>query len=160
MQAITENEYARGVQMQIKTMAERSSLPESTIRYYESIGLLPEPKRLPNDYRIYDESDLERLKFVAGARYLDLSLDDIAEILALRDRSEAPCRVVLDLLREKADEVRQRIAELQRLEAELRQLHILGQTFPTDDIDGKACVCHLISEQVTKHEVMKGETDA
>ena len=39
-------------------------------------------------------------------------------------------------------------AELQRLEAELRQLRSLGLTFPTDDVDGKDCVCHLITEKI------------
>ena len=84
---------------------------------------------------------------VAGARRLDFTLDDIAEILALRDRQEAPCRVVLDLLQEKADEVHRRIAELRQLEAELRQLHAEGLTFPTDDVEGKNCVCHLVKQQ-------------
>lgn len=138
--------------MQIKTLADKTALSDSTIRYYESIGLLPEPGRLSNGYRDYDESDVARLQFVAGARTLDFSLDDIAEILALRDRREAPCRVVLTLLQEKEAEISRRIAELKRLRTELQELYTLGQTFPTDDVDGKACVCHLISEQVEKRE--------
>ena len=132
--------------MQIKELAERTHLSDKTIRYYESIDLLPPPRRLPNGYRDYDKTDVDRLKLIVGARHLDFSLDDIGEILALRDRREAPCRFVLDLLQQKADEISQRIAELQRLETELRQLHILGLTFPTDDVDGKHCVCHLVSE--------------
>jgi DNA-binding transcriptional MerR regulator len=137
--------------MQIKTLAEKSGVSDSAIRYYESIGLLPEPKRQPNGYRDYDEADVARLQFVAGARTLGFSLDDIAEILALRDRREAPCRVVLDLLQEKAEEITRRIAELKCLEMELQRLYTLGQSFPTDDVDGKACVCHLI-QQVEKSE--------
>lgn len=137
--------------MQIKTLARKTGLSDSAIRYYESIGLLPEPERRPNGYRDYDEADVARLQFVAGARALDFSLDDIAEILALRDRREAPCRVVLDLLQEKEEEVSRRIAELKRLKVELQQLHVLGQTFPTDGIDGKACVCHLV-QNVDKGE--------
>jgi DNA-binding transcriptional MerR regulator len=85
---------------------------------------------------------------VAGARRLDFSLNDIQEILDLRDRREAPCCVVLDLLEEKAAEISHRIAELQRMEAELRELHHLGETFPTDDVEGKNCVCHLVSEHL------------
>jgi DNA-binding transcriptional MerR regulator len=83
---------------------------------------------------------------VAGARHLDFSLDDLQEILDLRDQRVAACRVVLHLLEEKADEISQRIAELQRMETELRELHRLGLTFPIDDVDGKNCVCHLVSE--------------
>lgn len=133
--------------MLIKTLSQRTNLSAKTIRYYEEIGLLPPPRRLPNGYRDYGETAVSRIKFVAGARSLGLSLDDIGEILALRDRREAPCRVVLDLLEKKADEISRRIAELQRMEVELRELHQLGETFPTDDVDGKNCVCHLVSEQ-------------
>lgn len=131
--------------MQIKELSEITGLPDKTIRFYEEIGVLPPPKRLPNGYRDYGEADVERVKFVAGLRYLDFSLDDVGEILAMRDRREAPCRVVLDSLSAKADEIAQRIAKLSRLEGELRQLYSLGLTFPTDDVDGKNCVCHLIS---------------
>ncbi len=130
--------------MKISELSARTGIPAKTIRFYESRGVLPPPKRLPNGYRIYDESDVERLRFVAGARRLGLSLDDIQEILALRDRGEAPCRTVLTLLEEKANEVQERIRELQQLEAELRRLHALGLTFPQDDVEGKACVCHLV----------------
>jgi DNA-binding transcriptional MerR regulator len=131
--------------MQIKEFSEKTNLPAKTIRYYEAINLLPAPKRQRNSYRSYRESDLERVRFVVGARSLGLPLADIREILDLRDRREAPCRVLLDLLAEKADEISRRIAELKRLEAELRDLHRIGSTFPTDDIDGKNCVCHLVA---------------
>ncbi|MEW5985269.1 MAG: heavy metal-responsive transcriptional regulator [Chloroflexota bacterium] len=136
--------------MQIKELARQTALSDKTIRYYESVGLLPPPRRQANNYRDYGETDVERVKLVAGARTLGLSLDDIGEVLALRDQREAPCRFVLNLLEQKADEIKQRIADLQRLEAELRQLHALGLTFPTNDVDGKNCVCHLIAEKTGK----------
>jgi hypothetical protein len=78
---------------------------------------------------------------------IETGLDNIGEVLALRDRREPPCRVVLNLLCEKADEIGRRIADLQRLEAELQQLYTLRATFPTDDVDGKACVCHLVAQK-------------
>ena len=133
--------------MQIKELSRRTNLSSKTIRYYEDIGLLPPPRRMPNGYRDYRDADLDRVKFVAASRGLDFSLDDIGEILDLRDQREAPCRVVLDLLQQRADEISQRIADLQRLETELRELHRLGLTFPTDDVDGKECVCHLITQR-------------
>jgi DNA-binding transcriptional MerR regulator len=136
--------------MQIKDLSRRTNLSGKTIRYYEEIGILPSPRRLPNGYRDYDEGDVERVKFVVGARNLDFSLDDIDEILALRDKREAPCRVVLDMIQHRAEEISQRIVELQKLEDDLRELHKLGQTFPMDDVDGKNCVCHLVSERATR----------
>jgi len=131
--------------MQIQELAHRTGVSAKAIRYYESIALLPAAKRRPNGYREYDQADIDRVKLVAGARNLDFSLGDIEEILALRDRREAPCRVVLGLLEEKAGQIRQRIVQLQQLEVELGQLYAAGMTFPTDDVDGKNCVCHLVS---------------
>jgi DNA-binding transcriptional MerR regulator len=133
--------------MKINQLAHLTGVSPKAIRYYESIGVLPEPHRGSNGYRDYDESDMERLKLVAGARKLELSLDDVREIIAMRDRREAPCRVVLDKLAQKADGIAQRIVELHQLERDLRHLYELGKTFPTDDVNGKACVCHLVSEK-------------
>lgn len=132
--------------MKIRDVSQMVGVSAKTIRYYEQIGLLPAPARAENNYREYNEQDMNRLRLVAGARRLDLSLDDIQEIIALRDRREAPCRVLLERLERKADEIAERIRELKRLESELRSLHDLGLTFPTDDVDGKNCVCHLVSE--------------
>jgi len=132
--------------MKINELATKTGLSDKTIRYYESVGVLPLPKRSDNGYRIYDVNDIERIRFVMGLRHLGFTLGDISEILAMRDRREAPCRVVLDLLNEKAEEVSERIKELVHLEEELRNLHSIGSTYPTNDIDGKACVCHLVSK--------------
>jgi DNA-binding transcriptional MerR regulator len=133
--------------MQIKALSERTNLTHQAIRYYEMIGLLPPPRRLPNGYREYDHTDVERLQLVAGARQLGFALADIGEIMALRDRREPPCRVVLNMLRQKADEISRCITELQQLETELQQLYALGATFSTDDVEGKECVCHLITQK-------------
>ena len=133
--------------MKIQEFARLTGLSTKTIRYYESIGILPPPKRTPNGYRDYNNQDLERARFVAGIRSLDLSLEEIAEILALRDRREAPCRTLLERIEQKADQIEERIQLLEQMETDLRQLYELGLTFPTDDVDGKNCICHLVSER-------------
>ncbi len=135
--------------MKIQEFSRLSGVSAKTIRYYESIGILPSPQRTPNGYRDYNENDLERARFVAGIRSLDLSLDEIAEILAMRDRREAPCRTLLDRIEQRADQIEERIHALRQMEINLRQLHELGLTFPTDDVDGKNCICHLVSERPT-----------
>lgn len=133
--------------MKIQEFAQLSGLSAKTVRYYESIGILPPPPRTPNGYRDYADSDLERARLVAGIRHLDLSLDEIAEILAMRDRREAPCRTLLERIEQKADQIKERIRLLRQMQVDLRQLHELGLTFPTDDVDGKNCICHLVSER-------------
>jgi MerR family copper efflux transcriptional regulator len=132
--------------MKIQEFAQLTGLSTKTIRYYGSIGMLPSPKRTPSGYRDYSEQEIERARFVAGIRSLDLSLDEIIELLAMRDRREAPCRTLLDLIELNADQIKERIRLLKQMEVDLRQLHRLGLTFPTDDIDGKHCICHLVSE--------------
>jgi DNA-binding transcriptional MerR regulator len=132
--------------MQISELSERTAVPAKTIRYYEEMGLLPAAMRQPNGYREYVEKDVDRLRLVAGARRLDFSLAEITEILDLRDRSIAPCGVLLDLLNQKVKAIGDRISELQMLQEDLEALYSVGLTFPTDDVEGKNCVCHLVSE--------------
>lgn len=132
--------------MKIQEFSKLTKVSAKTIRYYEEIGLLPPAARTENNYRQYDKQDIARLRLVAGARRLDLSLEEIREILDLRDRREPPCRVLLERLEHKADEIAERILALKQMERELRQLYKLGLTFPTDDVEGKHCVCHLVSE--------------
>jgi DNA-binding transcriptional MerR regulator len=87
------------------------------------------------------------LKLVAGARRLDISLAEIKEILDLRDRQEAPCSRLLDLIAQKREEIQLRIEQLKQMDSELKSLYELGMSFPQDDVEGKHCVCHLVSEK-------------
>ncbi len=66
--------------MTIGALGERSGFRPKTIRYYESIGLLPEPRRRPSGYREYDDDAERRLQFIARAKQLGLSLDDACAI--------------------------------------------------------------------------------
>jgi DNA-binding transcriptional MerR regulator len=136
-----------GVNMQIRELSNQTGVPSKTIRYYEDIGLLPKPSRKPNGYRDYSEPDIHRLRLVAGARQLEIPLAEIKEILDMRDRGDAPCLTLIDLLSTKEKEIEMRIHDLRLLQKELRELHELGLTYPTDDVEGKNCVCHLVSEK-------------
>ena len=75
----------------------------------------------------------------------------------MRDRRDAPCLTLLELLKEKANEIELRIQELKQLEEDIKQLYQLGLTFPTNDVEGKNCVCHLVSERqnINNEEVKK-----
>jgi len=134
--------------MLIGELADRVGVNPKTIRYYESIGLLPKPPRTDAGYRDYGPDDVERLAFVRRATELDLQLDEVAEILAFRDRGERPCDYVLDVAREHIDELDQRIAEMRRARRELRAL----LEHASDPLDGEACYCHLIEHRETAVE--------
>ncbi len=130
--------------MLIRDLAQKTSVPAKTIRYYESIGLLPPPARAANNYRQYAPADVDRLRLIASARGLGLSLDDIAEILAARDRGIAPCQRVLDTIAQRISEIDDRLADLLSLRDSLRQLHTEGAGLPLNDVRGEHCICHLL----------------
>lgn len=116
--------------MRIGELADQLGLNTKTIRYYESIGLLPEPARTQSGYRDYDEATGELLTFIKSAQRLGISLDAIREILAFRERREQPCGYVLAVLRRQVDEVDERIAELRRLRKELVTLDEIAEQLP------------------------------
>lgn len=136
---------------QIGELSARTGVSSKAIRYYEEIELLPPAKRMENDYRIYDEQDVERLGFIWRARSLDFALEDIAEILAFRDRKKPPCSYVMELMRSQIDEISMRIRDLERTRNELSTLHEAGLQLP-EDIQMRSCVCHLIGIGVTTQE--------
>ena len=130
--------------MVIHELAKRTGVPVKTIRYYESIGLLPRPKQAANNYREYAPAEAERLRFIASARSLGFSLDDVAEILAARDDGLAPCQRVLDAIGRQLAEIDYRIADLLALRESLKQLQTEGAILPRDDVRGEHCVCYLL----------------
>jgi MerR family transcriptional regulator, copper efflux regulator len=129
--------------VRIGDLASRSGVKTKTIRYYEDIGLVEPPARTPSGYRDYEPPALERLAFIRAAQAIGLTLGETRSIIALRDDGQTPCGHVLELLRQRADELDRRIAELRTLRRELRRL-----VDRADGLDPADCnpgrVCHLI----------------
>src|SRR5215467_530328 len=105
--------------MRIGEVARQAGVACSAIRFYEGHGLLPEPRRTASGYRDYDESVVGRLAFIRAGQSVGLSLDQLREVFEIRERGEAPCRHVVDLLAARLTEVDLRIRELQQLRADL-----------------------------------------
>ncbi|MCE7872785.1 heavy metal-responsive transcriptional regulator, partial [bacterium CPR1] len=110
-------------QIRIGDLARQAGVAPSLVRYYEEIGLLPPAARNESGYRVYRQADVERLRFIQRAKALDFSLEEIGEILGLRERGEAPCAYVINQIGAKMAEVDRKMAALARLKAELVQLH-------------------------------------
>ncbi|MBE9639727.1 MerR family transcriptional regulator [Salipiger mangrovisoli] len=106
----------------IGTMAKRTGTKVQTIRYYEQIGLMPEPGRTGGGQRRYGAADLDRLAFIRHARELGFSLEAIRELLDLSDTPEKSCAEIDAVAQRQLREVQARIARLQSLEVELRRM--------------------------------------
>jgi DNA-binding transcriptional MerR regulator len=136
--------------MRIGEVGAAVGVDTSAIRYYESVGVLPEPDRTASGYRSYLPEDVERLRFVTLARSLGVGLDDIRQILGLRDQGEAPCAYVRAVLDRQVDAVEERISQLETLSGELRELQRVARTLPDTGSDDP-CVCHILQQSSAHH---------
>ncbi|MGY1787416.1 heavy metal-responsive transcriptional regulator [Geodermatophilus sp. SYSU D00698] len=108
--------------LRVAELASAAGVPTDTVRYYERVGLLPEPERTAAGYRSYDAGAVDRLHFIRGAQRLGLRLSDIRALLAVRDTGTCPCEPAEQLLRRRLDEVDAEIARLVALRTEMRAM--------------------------------------
>lgn len=108
--------------LSIGALAKRTGTKVQTIRYYEQIGLLPEPGRTQGGQRRYAEPDLDRLAFIRHARQLGFTLDAIRELLELSDNPHHSCADIDRIAQGQLREVEQRIARLEALRSELKRM--------------------------------------
>ncbi len=128
--------------MQIGELAAELGLNTKTIRYYERIGLMPEPQRTESGYRLYDEGAFKRLQFILKAKTIGLSLEEIGEILSLRDDDERPCERVLAMVEDKIAAIDAQLRTLKDLRAELTGVR--DEATATMRHDGS--ICSIIEE--------------
>ena len=133
--------------MFIQELAQLSGVPAKTIRYYESIGLLPEPERADNNYRQYTPEAAERLRFIVSARSLGFTLEDIGQFLAARDAGTLPCKRVLDSFDQRILDIDRRIADLLALRDTLTRIQRDGADLPDDKQCDEQCVCYLADHE-------------
>lgn len=90
-----------------------------TLYFYERIGLIPPPQRTKAGYRLFSQLDVDRLAFITRAKSLGLSLDDIKEILSLKEGKLLTCKAVYERLSKKVQEIEENIYQLRSLHNEL-----------------------------------------
>ncbi len=106
--------------LKIGELATRCGVSNDTVRFYEREGLLPRPRRNPSMYRIYDEDDQRRLRFIREAQANGLTLQDIREMLRHREaRTPDECRRVAALLKERIAAIDRKLAELKAFRRQL-----------------------------------------
>lgn len=106
----------------IGQISARTGVKIPTIRFYEDQGLLDRPDRTSGNQRRYDTAALNRLRFIRHARDLGLPLKDVRALISLEGASGAELDQAHDIAKTQREGVRQRIAQLQRLEAELTRI--------------------------------------
>ena len=108
--------------MKIGELAKQTDCAVETIRYYERENLLPEPARSDGNYRVYTQAHAERLTFIRNCRTLDMTLEEIRSLLAMRDSPQDQCASVNTLIDEHIQHVKARIDGLLALQTQLLDL--------------------------------------
>ena len=103
-------------------LSKKTGVNGETIRYYEKIGILPEPARTTSGYRVYGELHLKRLSFIKRCRELGFSLKEITELLALVDDRNYTCSEIRDHTVIHLIGVSKKITDLRKMQKTLRQM--------------------------------------
>lgn len=107
---------------QVGEVSRQLDLNPQTLYFYERIGLIPNPQRTEAGYRLFSQQDMERIAFIVRAKSLGLRLDEIKDILALKDGRLLTCQAVYERLSKKVQEIEDKIGQLQALHNELMPL--------------------------------------
>jgi MerR family transcriptional regulator, mercuric resistance operon regulatory protein len=106
----------------IGALSRQANVPIETVRYYERSGLMPKPPRSGGGHRLYSRDHLKRLVFIRRGRELGFSLKELRALLGLVDGGNYTCGEVKALSDRHLVDVRQKIADLRRLEKTLKEI--------------------------------------
>ncbi|MCE2929586.1 MAG: MerR family DNA-binding transcriptional regulator [Candidatus Caenarcaniphilales bacterium] len=106
----------------IGKLAEKAGVNLQTIRYYESLGLLPEPNRTESNYRDYDISYLEHILFIKNSQELGFKLEEIKELVDLKFNKKAIGLDVKKIIKRKILELDTEISKLSLIKEDLEKL--------------------------------------
>ncbi len=126
--------------MRIGELADAVGTSTKTLRFYEEQGLLPEAQRTPAGYRDYPTKVVSRIDFIHRGKAAGLTLAQIRQILQIRDRGQAPCEHVRDLLDTRLADLDHQIGKLVALRDTIAQLRSQAATpEPTTCTDEQVC---------------------
>ncbi len=127
----------------IGQLAKQTGLAVGTLRYYSDLRLLQPVKRGDNGYRYYSTDAARQVEFIKKAQTLGFTLEEIKQILNVRDRGEKPCSLVQSLLDNKIEQLQIQIEQMTLFKAELEEYRTAWKN-PTPNPDPQE-VCPLIS---------------
>jgi DNA-binding transcriptional MerR regulator len=129
--------------MKIGELAKKADVGIQTVRFYERQGLLPDPGRTDSGYRVYAEVHLRQLRFIRQAKALGFSLQEIRDILRMRDRGQCPCGKVITLGERHLQNIEGQIQRLESFRRELSKALKQWQRSGARQVPGDA-ICVLI----------------
>ncbi len=107
---------------QIGDLSQKFGVPVENIRFFERKGMLAKAKRTEGNYRIYDESHIEQLAFILNCRALDMTHEEINQLLKMRSTPDADCDAASRVIDEHIGHVSERIKALRGLQKQLTEL--------------------------------------
>ena len=145
---IADEKQQRGM-LKIGEVSKQSGIGIEALRFYEKSGLLDKPSRTYSGYRVYDADVLERLAFIKRAQVLGFSLEEIRQIIADARKGESPCDEVREIVRQRLEELDERLREMRRYRKEL------AETLEEWDQEGHAPghICGLIEGAEIEHPI-------
>lgn len=111
--------------MRISAAAKASGMSTASIRFYEHQGLLSKAVRSENGYRNYSEQDVDRLRQIRACRSLDMSLDEVQQLVNAPVDAPEGCKITAGVLRQHLQHIEDRIHELQKLKNKMNDLMAL-----------------------------------
>ena len=108
--------------MNIGQVSKATGVSQRMIRHYEGTGLMPPPDRRDNGYRDYPPVAVERLRFIANARDLGFSVEEIAALLCLWDDRDRASSEVKAMALQHADDLARKAAALEAMRRALLDL--------------------------------------
>jgi MerR family transcriptional regulator, mercuric resistance operon regulatory protein len=112
----------KAVRYRVGEIAKLCGVNKETLRYYERIGLIPEPSRTESGYRMYPEDMVNRLMFIKRMQELGFTLTEIHKLFGVVDRDDVRCIDMYDFVSQKIEEVQAKIQDLMKLENMLQDL--------------------------------------
>lgn len=130
--------------LKIGDIAKYTGVSVGTLRYYENLKLLYPLERGENGYRYYGSETIQQVQFIKKAQSLGFSLEEIRQVLDVRDRGEIPCQLVQNLLNHKIEHLESKLQQIAIFKSELEEYRDLWSEIPNSKQENPE-ICPLIA---------------
>ena len=131
--------------MKVKQVAQLLEVSPDTVRYYTRIGYLSPRRNRSNGYKEYRQKDIDRLRFIIGARLLGFAVDDVGQIIREASKGRTPCPMVRELIKSRLEETESQFQETLALRKRMKSAVSEWEKKPNRVPTGNM-ICHLIED--------------